>query len=280
MSQPAARLNYVKPAKAAVAYGHVVRGDRAVFDGERGALTAVFWAGTRKTCILVFCEEPAVLSLDMHAFSTCAASGVAVPWSASCCGELTSSTYGIGAFLDHAVAPRAAAPTATAVFGVRRASEVVQPLTSDAALDLDAGLATIKAVRQKDDRAGVGRLAFFVAALAWSDACSVCAIANWLRFRNWLKVNKDRCGRTARERATVKGGALPYALYAGLSRAHYGFGMSAAGFAADIKKAFGGRVVSSRKGGALLYVSNAGVRRLEIHPGYLTNRHRGSLRGC
>ena len=62
----------------------------------------------------------------------------------------------------------------------------------------------------------------------------------------------------AEDRAPTEGGSPPNALFVGLAGTTFGFGVAAAGFAAAIKKALGGRVVSPRKGGSWLYVT-AGV---------------------
>ena len=93
----------------------------------------------------------------MRPLSTCAASSPAAFRAAARKGELAGLKDCLCAFMDHAAAIRAAASTAIAFFGVRRTFEVAQPLTSDATVNLDAGLGNMTVARQKNRQLGAGR---------------------------------------------------------------------------------------------------------------------------
>ena len=56
-SQPGVRWSYVKLVKAAVAYWHVVRGERAVFDAEWTPRMGVFWPGVKRSCVHATSEK-------------------------------------------------------------------------------------------------------------------------------------------------------------------------------------------------------------------------------
>ena len=61
-SQQAARRKYVKLVKAAVAYWHVVRGERANFNAEWSPRVGVFWSGFKRSCIHSTLEKAPLLS--------------------------------------------------------------------------------------------------------------------------------------------------------------------------------------------------------------------------
>ena len=56
-ARPGVRWSYVKLAKAAAAYWHVVRGERAVFDIQLPPRMGVFWAGIKRSRIHATLEK-------------------------------------------------------------------------------------------------------------------------------------------------------------------------------------------------------------------------------
>ena len=121
-SQLAAQWNYVELVKAPAAY----------WCGSR------FWRRfrlvlKRRGCA---CSQGAPLFFhDVSSLPGLAATSSAVLRSAAQSVKLTNSKDGLCEFADHAVAVRTSAPTAIALSGIRRASEVAQLLTRDVMAD-------------------------------------------------------------------------------------------------------------------------------------------------
>ena len=85
----------------------------------------------------------------MRSMSTRAAAGASLLRSAVQNGELAGSMDGLGMFVELPLAVCAAASKAIALFGARRASEVVQLLARNVAADLDACIFRIKMAGRK-----------------------------------------------------------------------------------------------------------------------------------
>ena len=115
-SQPAVRWNYVTLVKAAVTYWHVFRATRAIFDGAWGPRIRWYFRPASKIR-----AKLALFLPDVRFLPTPAASSVAALRSAARDGEFADAKDGRGEFVDHAVAVRAAASSAIAFFGIRRA---------------------------------------------------------------------------------------------------------------------------------------------------------------
>ena len=76
--QPGVRWNYVKLVKAAIAYWHVVRGERAVFDVEWAPRMGVFWSGVKRSCVHSTLEKVPLLFSDVH--KACRQGQTSVEW--------------------------------------------------------------------------------------------------------------------------------------------------------------------------------------------------------
>ena len=248
-SQPGVRWNYVKLVRAAVAYWHVVRGERAVFDAEWTPRMGVFWSGVKRSCVHSTVEKVPLLFADVH--QTCQqAQRSAVHLRQAVGGpDLAPGGVGLGQMLPHAMALRGAVSVSLAFFGVRRASEIAALRVKDVRVDLTGGLLVMDVRQQKNDQFGVGQISRVVALPAWGDACPVRLAADWLWFRSWLAGARDYAARLA-----AAGEDGPFLV--GLARSRFGLGLAASGVSASWKKCFEGKSLSPRKGGARFYVVN------------------------
>ena len=120
--QPAVHSSYVEPAKAAVAFWHVVRGMRAVSDAEWPPRMGASWAEIRRSRVFASL-------VDKLAVCTRGETDLARLRPTVASDDPPAVGFGIGRFFEDAVVVRSAASMSVAFFGVRRASEV-------AALDL------------------------------------------------------------------------------------------------------------------------------------------------
>ena len=75
---PAVRCNYMKSAKAAVAYWHVVRNTRTIFGGNGLRVLGAFWPGIKKAGTHVSREQAPILLSGIRFLSLSAASSVEV----------------------------------------------------------------------------------------------------------------------------------------------------------------------------------------------------------
>ena len=252
-SHPGVRWNYIKLVKAAVAYWHVVRGERAVFDVEWTPRMGVFWSGIKRSSVHSTTEKVPLMFSDVH--SACLQGHKSVERLKQAAGgpDLAPGGVGLGQMLPHAMALRASVSVALAFFGVRRASEIAALRVKDVRLDLDDGLLAMHVRQQKNDQFGVGQVAKVVALPAWGGACPLQLTSGWLWFRSWLARHRNYTGRLSVE---DEDGFL----LVGLARARFGLGLAASGVTASWKKCFEGRNLSPRKGGARFYVVNGMAR--------------------
>ena len=248
-SQPGVRWNYVKLVRAAVAYWHVVRGERAVFDAEWTPRMGVFWSGIKRSCVHSTVEKLPLLFADVHQACQRARSSVELLKQAVGGPDLAPGGIGLGQMLPHAMALRGAVSVSLAFFGVRRASEIAALRVKDVHLDTTGGLLVMDVRQQKNDQFGVGQVSRVVALPAWGDSCPVHLASDWLWFRSWLSGSRDYAGRLA-----AAGEEGPFLV--GLARPRFGLGLAASGVSASWKKCFEGRSLSPRKGGARFYVVN------------------------
>ena len=144
---------------------------------------------------------------DMGLLSDPAASTATALRSAVMDGSFADSKDGLGEFAGHAVTVRTVALVAIAFYGVGRASELAQLLAGDLTVDHLAGAICVIVANQKGDQAGLGQLACSVAVPRWFEAYPARIIDGWMRFRGWLKANKNRCGRKSGNRAPEKEGS-------------------------------------------------------------------------
>ena len=248
-SQPGVRWNYVKLVKAAIAYWHVVRGQRAVFDAEWTPRMGVFWSGVKRSCVHSTSEKLPLLFSDVLKACQLAQESVENLKRAVGGPDLAPGGVGLGQMLSHAMALRGAVSVSLAFFGVRRASEIAALRVKDVHRDAASGLVVLNVRQQKNDQFGVGQVSRMVAMPAWGDACPVRLTSEWLWFRSWLAVSRDYADRLA-----IAGEEGPF--FVGLARSRFGLGLAASGISASWKKCFEGRSLSPRKGGARFYVVN------------------------
>ena len=102
-------------------------------------------------------------------------------------GELAGLKGGLGRSLKSTVSLRTPGSVVVGCFAARRAFDVAQRATSDVDLHMDEGVVSIRVLPKKDNQVGAGQLALLVAIPVWSAARPVCAVAEWLWFRAWLK---------------------------------------------------------------------------------------------
>ena len=248
-SQPAVRWNYAKLVKAAVAYWHVVRGERAAFDAEWTPRMGVFWSGVKRSCVHSTSEKLPLLFSDV--LKACQQAQKSVEHLRQAVGgpDLAPGGVGLGQMLPHAMALRGAVSVSLAFFGVRGASEIAALRVKDVRRDAASGLVVLDIRQQKNDQFGVGQVSRMVAMPAWGDACPVHLTSEWLWFRSWLADFRDYAGRLA-----TAGEEGPFLV--GLARSRFGLGLAASGISASWKRCFEGRGLPPRKGGARFYVVN------------------------
>ena len=198
-SQPGVRWNYVKLVKAAVAYWHVVRGERAVFDVEWTPRMGVFWSGIKRPSVHSTTGKAPLMFSDVHSVRLQGCRSVECLKQAVGGPDLAPGGIGLGPMLPHAMALRGAVSAALAFFGVRRASKIAALRIKDVRLDSDNGLLVMHIRQQKNDQFGVGQVAKVVALPAWGDACPLRLASGWLWFRSWLTQHRNYAGRLAVE---------------------------------------------------------------------------------
>ena len=115
-SQPGARWNYIKLVKAAVAYWHVVRGERAVVDVEWTPRAGVFWSGVKRSCVHSTLEEAPLLFSDVHKARRQGQTSLECLRRAVGGPDLAPGGIGLGQMLPHAVALRGAVSVALALW--------------------------------------------------------------------------------------------------------------------------------------------------------------------
>ena len=163
-AQPGVRRSYVELVKAAVAYWHVVRCERAVFDSHWAPQLGVFWAGIKRACIRAPMGKSPLLLGGVRALCARAGTGSVRLRSALGNSELPSSGPGLGAPVDDALVMRCAVSASVAFLAVRRASQIAALRVSDATVDDSAGAIELKMRCQKNDQLSVGQMAHVGAA--------------------------------------------------------------------------------------------------------------------
>ena len=121
--------------KAALAYWHVVRGERAVFDDQRTPRMGVFSAGIKRSRVHVALEKSPLLLGDVHGWRNRSEVSCARLCQAAGCPDLPPGCAGLGQALENAMVLRCAASVCIAFFAVRRASGVAGLRTSDVSVD-------------------------------------------------------------------------------------------------------------------------------------------------
>ena len=129
--QPGVRRNYVTLVKAAVAYWHVVRGERAVFDVEWSPRMGVSWSGVKRSCIHLTVEKSPLLFSDVRELRRRVEVSRTRLRQAVGGADLAPGGAGLGQMLGRAMTLRRAASARLAFFGVRKASEVAGLRVSD-----------------------------------------------------------------------------------------------------------------------------------------------------
>ena len=109
-----------------------------------------FWSRIKKPSIRAAKINPALSLADMRALLPLAAAGVQTLRDGERNGPLSDSKSGLVVFVDHAIA----------VFAPRRAPKVAQLLTSGVAAHCESDAGRVKTFRQKNDRFGLGQVAF------------------------------------------------------------------------------------------------------------------------
>ena len=151
--------------------------------------------------------------------------------------DFPAGRCGFGSFLEDALTLRAASSTSTAFFGIRRASDLAALNATKVCVDSATGTVDTKVRRQKNGlflRGG---------------ACPLRLPSGWLRLRKRLAVFRNHARRSSGTEARAP-------LFVGLARAHFGLPMAASGMSASWKQVMEGRNLSSRIGGARLYLMN------------------------
>ena len=194
-AQPGVLGSYAKLVKAAVAYWHVVLGERAVFDSHRAPRMGVFWAGFKRDRIHVSLEKSPFLLGGAHALWLRADTSNVRLRQAVGNSELPPSGSGIGALVDDAYRPVVLGPLA--FFGLRLASEIAALRSSDVVGNDSAGVIELKIGRQKNDQSGVGHMALVFALAARRGACPVCLMSEWLLFRARVPHHRGRESRVS-----------------------------------------------------------------------------------
>ena len=120
----ALRWSSAKLLTAAVAFWHIARGSRAVFDGQWPPRMRVFWSGIKRSRVHVSSGKPPFLSADVRAVCDEGARALARLRSAVEDGSLPRDGSGLEPRLDDATSLRGASSIAVAFFRVRRASGV------------------------------------------------------------------------------------------------------------------------------------------------------------
>ena len=90
---PGGRWNYVKLVKAAAAWRHVVRGERAIFDVEWSPRMGVSWSGVKRKCIHSTVAKLPLLFSDAHELCR---------WADVSCTRLRQAVGGLGLAPDGA----------------------------------------------------------------------------------------------------------------------------------------------------------------------------------
>ena len=135
--------------EATVAYWHVVRCERAIFDAEWSPRMGVFYSGIKRSCIHSTLEKAPLLFSDVYDLRRKGETSLGFLTQAVGGAGLASGGVGLGQMLHHAVPLRGAVSVALAFFGVRRASEVAGLRVRDVRVDNAGGRADIEVRQQK-----------------------------------------------------------------------------------------------------------------------------------
>ena len=121
-------------------------------------------------------------------------------------------------------------------------------------VDMDAISANVMAAKQKNDRCGLGRVAYVAGIPKWGSASSSQAIQDWLSHRGRMKINRKGGGRTTGDGARPPTGPSPDALFAPVARSRFGYGLPTPGFSAPMERTSDGKVAPLRQGGTRMYL--------------------------
>ena len=153
--------------KAAIAYWHVARGERAVFDEHWTPRMGALRASIKRACIHVSVEKSPLLLGDVRELRRRAETSNVRHRQAAGNSDLPSSGSLRGALLDDALVLRCVASASLAFFGVRRASETAALRLTDVVANVPNGVIELKVGCQKKGRLGVGQIAHVAALPSW-----------------------------------------------------------------------------------------------------------------
>ena len=173
----------MKVVEAEVAFWRVVRGSRAVFDGDWFSRIGVFRASFRRSCLYFPLEEASSLLTDMRVVCGKGAAGSARLCGAVADGILPFAGSGSGCLPDGAIWLRSAASMATAFSGVRRASEVAQLLGGNVRVDVKGRVVDPEVKLQENGQFAASQKAHPIAMESRGAVCPVHAlsVSPWLR---------------------------------------------------------------------------------------------------